>query len=105
MEPQPGFDVVAVNGMVCRSSHPQIHERSGVMKKGGTRRFRWVYKFLVVVLILFCGYLFYLDTILKQRFEGKRWSLPGEVYARPLELYAGKHLSTALPRSQNNKQT
>lgn len=30
-----------------------------------------------------------LDTEIRQRFDGKRWSLPAVVYARPLELFAG----------------
>ncbi len=34
-----------------------------------------------------------LDTEIRRQFDGKRWSLPALVYARPLELYAGLQLS------------
>ena len=34
-------------------------------------------------------YVFYLNWSIVQRFEGRRWDLPAQVYARPLELYAG----------------
>jgi penicillin-binding protein 1B len=34
-------------------------------------------------------YIKHLDTEIRQRFDGKRWSLPAVVYARPLELFAG----------------
>lgn len=39
--------------------------------------------------------LFYLDAQIREKFEGKRWSLPAKVYARPLDLYAGLELSVA----------
>ena len=34
-----------------------------------------------------------LDSVIRTRFEGRRWALPGRVYARPLELYAGARLT------------
>jgi penicillin-binding protein 1B len=37
----------------------------------------------------------YLDRQVAQQFEGRRWTLPAQVYAAPLELYAGLPLSTA----------
>ncbi|MGB0712385.1 MAG: penicillin-binding protein 1B [Gammaproteobacteria bacterium] len=50
---------------------------------------RWV---LVIGLILFLPYLAYLDYQVTTRFEGKRWSLPAQVYARPLEVFPGLEL-------------
>lgn len=38
-------------------------------------------------------YVVYLDVVIRSQFEGKRWSLPARVYARPLELYAGEDLA------------
>ncbi len=35
----------------------------------------------------------HLDRVVRVKFEGKRWSLPARVYARPLELYAGRGLT------------
>jgi penicillin-binding protein 1B len=35
----------------------------------------------------------HLDKVVRAKFEGKRWALPARVYARPLELYAGRSLS------------
>ena len=37
--------------------------------------------------------MFYIDWMVQQRFDGKRWSLPAKIYARPLELYSGLSLS------------
>ena len=34
-------------------------------------------------------YVIYLDGIVTKQFEGRRWTLPAQVYAAPLELYAG----------------
>lgn len=39
------------------------------------------------------AYGLHLDTIIRTRFEGKLWSLPSRLYARPLELFAGLRLS------------
>ncbi len=55
-----------------------------------------------IVLLLLAGFslLFWyatrLDDEISLRFEGKRWSLPATVYARPLELYLGQRLSAAM---------
>ncbi len=38
-------------------------------------------------------YAVYLDGTVREKFEGKRWALPARVFARPLELYAGRPLS------------
>lgn len=38
-------------------------------------------------------YVVYLDSVIRTKFEGKRWSLPARVYARPLELYKGLELN------------
>jgi penicillin-binding protein 1B len=40
-------------------------------------------------------YAVYLDGKIRAKFEGKRWALPARVYARPLELYAGRPLTAA----------
>ena len=62
----------------------------------------WRFKTLAVVLgvlflllfILLAGFCVYLDAVVRDKFEGKRFSLPAKVYARPLELFSGKQLST-----------
>ncbi len=54
----------------------------GVLFGGGT-----------TLLVLFWAYVAYLDSVVKTKFEGKRWSLPARVYARPLEIFPGSTLS------------
>ena len=39
------------------------------------------------------GYLVYLDRTITGTFEGRRWSIPAQVFAQPLELYAGAQMS------------
>ncbi|HYW05081.1 MAG TPA: transglycosylase domain-containing protein, partial [Gammaproteobacteria bacterium] len=46
----------------------------------------------VLLLAGFAGYVAWLNHVVTARFEGKRWALPAQVYARPLELYAGEPL-------------
>ncbi|MBN1378209.1 MAG: penicillin-binding protein 1B [Gammaproteobacteria bacterium] len=38
-------------------------------------------------------YVVYLDAVIRIKFEGKRWSLPARVYARPMEIYPGESLT------------
>jgi len=47
-------------------------------------------------------YVLYLDIIVVRQFEGRRWSLPAQVYAAPLELYAG--LGLMLPEVERELQ-
>ena len=51
---------------------------------------------LLIVLVGFialASYIVYLDREITTRFQGRRWDLPAQVYARPLELYAGRTLA------------
>ncbi len=59
-----------------------------------TKKIRWAListlAATLVLLGLFLGlHVQRLDKMIKAKFEGKLWSLPAEVYARPLELYPG----------------
>ncbi len=56
------------------------------------------YKYLILQLLvisLLCGvaYVVWLDHRVTSEFEGKRWSLPARVYARPLELFIGASIT------------
>jgi len=44
----------------------------------------------------------YLDRLVVRQFEGRRWTLPAQVYAAPLELYAG--LALPLPELEKELQ-
>ena len=43
-----------------------------------------------VGLIALLGWVLYLDRLITQQFEGRRWTLPAQVYAEPTELYVGQ---------------
>ena len=54
-------------------------------------------------LLLLLGYGYYLDRTISKTFEGRLWSVPAQVYAQPLELFAGleltkRHLAVELDR-------
>lgn len=66
--------------------------RKPLRKKGAFKR-RFVVSLLALCLVSFIAYLFILDQRVTQRFEGRIWQLPAHVYARPLELFAGKPIS------------
>lgn len=55
---------------------------------------RWLpWQVAGIVVLLAGAYLIYLDSVIRVEFEGKRWSVPAHVYARPLELFPGQHIS------------
>ncbi len=39
--------------------------------------------------LVLVAYITHMDNEIRQKFDGKRWSLPAVVYARPLELFPG----------------
>lgn len=47
----------------------------------------------MAVVIIFIGYVLYLDYIIRDRFEGNRWEIPARVYASPMEIYRGAPIS------------
>ncbi|MGH8177152.1 MAG: penicillin-binding protein 1B [Steroidobacter sp.] len=48
---------------------------------------------LGVVTIVLLAWVFYLDRQITQQFEGRRWTLPAQVFAEPTELYVGQSFS------------
>lgn len=48
-----------------------------------------LFQLLIVVFLCSAAYCLWLDHRIRTEFEGKRWSLPAQVYARPRELYSG----------------
>lgn len=50
----------------------------------------------VVVAIIIAIWSLYLDKVVREKFEGKKWALPARVYSRPLEVYEGLPLTPAL---------
>jgi penicillin-binding protein 1B len=63
-------------------------------KKGILRKVLWGALILFGAVLVVCAVLFLvLDRQVTKQFEGRRWTLPAQVYAAPLELYAGLALS------------
>lgn len=48
-----------------------------------------------IVVLAVVGYYVYLDREVTTQFEGRRWTVPAQIYAAPLELYAGLPLLQA----------
>ncbi len=68
--------------------------RSGSKSKPqkGFSLWKLLFKLMLVGLLALGAYMVYLDAVVQERFNGKRWTVPARVYARPLELYAGQKL-------------
>ncbi|MCK5727011.1 MAG: penicillin-binding protein 1B [Thiotrichaceae bacterium] len=50
---------------------------------------------IVTGFLLAAAFVLRQDQIVTKKFEGKRWSLPARVFARPLEIYKGKILAAS----------
>ena len=50
---------------------------------------RWVFYVMAAVLIVFLVWVLLLDSQVREKFSGKKWSIPARVYARPLEIFEG----------------
>ena len=75
-----------------RRSRHQKHGAHQIRLKHYLKEHRWLLA-VVTTLVLLSGYLLYLDHEVTTMFEGRLWKLPASVYARPLEIYQGEHLS------------
>lgn len=69
-------------------------------RRRSRRKTKWsrVRKWLLVSGLCFIFgfplYVVYLDVVIRNQFEGKKWALPARVFARPLEVYSGLKLSS-----------
>lgn len=72
-------------------SRGRRHSRRGF--RLGTLLFGWLLILAVGASVAVALYGVHLDRVVRDKFEGQRWALPARVWARPLELYAGRRLS------------
>jgi len=75
-----------------RTRQRVYRSRSTPQRHGTLYRYKWRLLVLVIVLIPVWMYISWLDNQVRAAFEGKRWALPAQVYARSLELYGGMSL-------------
>lgn len=48
---------------------------------------------IIIGMVAATLYVLRLNTIIVEKFEGKRWDIPAKVYSQPLEIYQGARLS------------
>ncbi len=57
--------------------------------------FAWVWSLLGLAVLAFAAWCVKIDYEIRRDFEALQWELPARIYARPLEIYAGAHVSAA----------
>ena len=50
---------------------------------------------VIAAFLVFSIYLIRLDSVVRDKFEGKRWDIPAKVFARPLEVYTNAPVNQA----------
>ncbi|MCP8899100.1 penicillin-binding protein 1B [Gilvimarinus xylanilyticus] len=72
-------------------------------KRHGRSLFKILLTYAVLAGLIVGGlWVVYLDFVVRDKFDGKKWSLPARVYARPLELYEGLALTPNLLERELN---
>lgn len=75
----------------AKKTTKKTSSKSGEAKKSWLHRLRPLLFYVALIAgVAAVLYSVYLDHIIRQQFEGKRWSLPARVYAQPLEIYTNK---------------
>ncbi len=54
---------------------------------------RFVWHLLLWSTLAFAGWCVWIDFEVRRDFEALQWALPARIYSRPVELYAGAHIS------------
>jgi penicillin-binding protein 1B len=71
--------------------------RKKARRKPPRRQFPWLKRLLwrvaVAGVLVFVAWAAWLDWRITRQFEGSRWDLPAQVFAEPVEIYAGYPLS------------
>jgi penicillin-binding protein 1B len=78
---------------MARSRAKKSSGGAGLLRRFVGGLVRWGLLAALVVVLGGVLYGLHLEGTVSEKFEGKRWALPARVYARPLELYAGRPLS------------
>ncbi len=82
-----------------KRKYPLRRKEKKVAKKDSRRRNKKkkqnlpLMRIFFSLMLIFIVYVVYLDFEVRSQFDGKKWSVPARVYARPLELYVGQPLS------------
>lgn len=88
---------------MARRPKTRTRSNSSSRRSKNKAKSSWLLKTLVSLLFVGLFVLFvyvgYLDFVVREQFEGKRWSIPARVYASPTELYVG------LPYSPQNLES
>ena len=76
---------------------PSPRAKTSKQPRHGWALFRlWLFYALLLIVVLMGIWTAVLDVQVREKFDGKKWSLPARVYSRPLELYEGLPLTPPL---------
>ncbi|MDG9667190.1 penicillin-binding protein 1B [Hahella sp. CR1] len=75
-----------------KTARKPANKRPGKKKTAPKRRILSIlFKVTLVLSVLLVIWTIYLDATVREKFEGKRWQLPAQVFARPMEFFPGQN--------------
>ncbi len=82
----------------AQTKRKKTNQKKKVAPKKQRSIFSWlrlifINKVSFILLVFLFIYVAYLDVVIRQKFDGKKWALPARVFARPLELYQGYEIT------------
>ena len=78
-----------------KSATPKASAKTPAKTSKWRKLFKVTFYLGLLASLVLLGYLIYLDRTITKTFEGRRWSVPAQVFAQPLELHAGLDISQA----------
>lgn len=78
---------------MSRRKSSSARRRSGALAATFRRLRPILFRAAAIGTVLFVAWLIWLDARITREFEGRRWDQPAQVYAEPVELYAGLPLA------------
>ncbi len=70
-----------------RSGKPKKRSKKPSKQPRSVGFWGWLGRLALIAVAIFAGWALYLDIQVREKFDGRKWQLPAQVYSQPLELF------------------
>jgi penicillin-binding protein 1B len=75
-----------------KRSSSKTSSRSSLKTKKNSNLIARLLQLMIIAACVGAGYVLWLDYRIHSEFEGRKWTIPARVYARPMDIYLGQNL-------------